>query len=47
MVSLVFSMQVAGLIIGPFVTAGLLASGMAHGLASQPALATIPALAVF
>jgi len=49
MVSLVFSMQAAGLIIGPLLAAGLLASGMAHDLVWRLLLGfgAIPALAVF
>jgi PHS family inorganic phosphate transporter-like MFS transporter len=49
MVSLVFSMQAAGLIVGPLLAAILLASGLSHGLVWRLLLAfgAIPALAVF
>jgi PHS family inorganic phosphate transporter-like MFS transporter len=49
MVSLVFAMQAAGLIVGPLLAAGLLWTGMSHGLTWRLLLAfgAIPALAVF
>ena len=49
MVSLVFAMQAAGLIVGPLLAAGLLASGMNHDLVWRLLLAfgAVPALAVF
>ncbi|WP_428487647.1 MFS transporter [Rhodopila sp.] len=49
MVSLVFAMQAAGLIVGPLLAAGLLASGLSHDLTWRLLLAfgAIPALAVF
>ena len=49
MVSLVFAMQAAGLIVGPLLAAGLLASGMSHDLIWRLLLAfgAIPAMAVF
>jgi MFS transporter, PHS family, inorganic phosphate transporter len=49
MVSLVFAMQAAGLIVGPLLAAVLLASGMGHGLVWRILLAAgaIPALAVY
>ncbi len=49
MVSLVFSMQAAGLIVGPLLAAGLLVSGLNHDLVWRLLLAfgAIPALAVF
>jgi len=49
MVSLVFAMQAAGLIVGPLLAAGLLASGISHDLTWRLLLAfgAIPALAVF
>ncbi|HQT75649.1 MAG: hypothetical protein B7Z80_05760 [Rhodospirillales bacterium 20-64-7] len=49
MVSLVFAMQAAGLIVGPLLAAGLLWSGMSHGLVWRLLLAfgAIPAMAVF
>ncbi|MGA7803667.1 MFS transporter, partial [Bradyrhizobium sp.] len=49
MVSLVFAMQAAGLIVGPLLAASLLASGLSHDLTWRLLLAfgAIPALAVF
>ena len=49
MVSLVFAMQAAGLIVGPLLAATLLASGLSHDLVWRLLLAfgAIPALAVF
>ncbi len=49
MVSLVFAMQAAGLIVGPLLAAALLASGLAHDLVWRLLLAfgAVPALAVF
>ncbi len=49
MVSLVFAMQAAGLIVGPLLAAGLLASGLSHDLTWRLLLAfgAIPALSVF
>ncbi len=49
MVSLVFAMQAAGLIVGPLLAAALLASGLSHDLTWRLLLAfgAIPALAVF
>ena len=49
MVSLVFAMQAAGLIIGPLLAAAFLASGLSHDLVWRLLLAAgaIPALAVF
>jgi len=49
MVSLVFAIQAAGLIVGPLLAAGLLASGISHDLTWRLLLAfgAIPALAVF
>jgi MFS family permease len=49
LVSLVFAMQAAGLIVGPLLAAGLLASGMGHDLVWRILLAAgaIPALAVY
>ncbi|HEX2939523.1 MAG TPA: MFS transporter [Rhodopila sp.] len=49
MVSLVFAMQAAGLIVGPLLAAGLLWSGLSHGLVWRLLLAfgAVPAMAVF
>jgi len=49
MVSLVFAMQAAGLIVGPLLAAGLLWSGLRHDLVWRLLLAfgAVPALAVF
>jgi MFS family permease len=49
MVSLVFAMQAAGLIVGPLFAAALLKSGMPHDLAWRLLLAfgAVPAMAVF
>jgi MFS family permease len=49
MVSLVFAMQGAGLVIGPAVAIGLLATGMSHDLAWRLmlGLGAIPAMSVF
>ncbi len=49
LVSLVFSMQAAGLIIGPLVAAGFLAAGLSHDLTWRIilALGAVPALSVF
>lgn len=49
MVSLVFAMQAAGLIVGPLLAAALLASGLSHDLVWRLLLAfgAVPALAVF
>jgi PHS family inorganic phosphate transporter-like MFS transporter len=49
LVSLVFAMQAAGLIVGPLLAATLLASGLSHDLTWRLLLAfgAIPALAVF
>jgi MFS family permease len=49
MVSLVFAMQAAGLIVGPLLAAALLASGVAHDIVWRVLLAfgAVPALAVF
>lgn len=49
MVSLVFAMQAAGLIVGPLLAAALLATGMSHNLIWRLLLAfgAVPALAVF
>ncbi len=49
MVSLVFAMQAAGLIVGPLLAAALLASGLSHDLTWRLLLAfgAIPAMAVF
>jgi MFS family permease len=49
MVTLVFTMQAAGLVIGPLLAAGLLASGLAHDITWRVLLAfgAVPALAVF
>jgi MFS family permease len=49
MVSLVFSMQAAGLIVGPLLASALLASGLDHNLVWRLLLAfgAVPALAVF
>jgi len=49
MVSLVFAMQAAGLIVGPLLAAALLASGLSHDLVWRLLLAfgAIPALSVF
>ena len=49
MVSLVFAMQAAGLIVGPLLAALLLVTGMAHDLVWRLLLAfgAVPALAVF
>ena len=49
MVSLVFAMQAAGLIVGPLLAAAFLASGLSHDLVWRLLLAfgAIPALAVF
>ena len=49
MVSLVFAMQAAGLIFGPLLASGLLATGLSHDLVWRLLLAfgAVPALAVF
>ncbi|HTX06944.1 MAG TPA: MFS transporter [Steroidobacteraceae bacterium] len=49
MVTLVFTMQAAGLIVGPLLAAGLLTSGLSHDLIWRILLAfgAIPALSVF
>jgi MFS transporter, PHS family, inorganic phosphate transporter len=49
MVSLVFAMQAAGLVVGPLLAAALLGSGLSHDLVWRLLLAfgAIPALAVF
>jgi MFS family permease len=49
MVSLVFAMQAAGLVFGPLLASGLLASGLSHDLVWRLLLAfgAVPALAVF
>jgi MFS family permease len=49
MVSLVFAMQAAGLVVGPLLAAALLASGLSHDLVWRLLLAfgAIPALSVF
>src|ERR1700678_436126 len=49
MVSLVFAMQAAGLVVGPLLAAAFLASGLSHDLVWRLLLAfgAIPALAVF
>jgi MFS transporter, PHS family, inorganic phosphate transporter len=49
LISLVFAMQAAGLIVGPALAAVLLASGLSHGITWRLLLAfgAVPALAVF
>lgn len=49
MVTLVFSMQAAGLIVGPLLAAGLLMTNLSHDMIWRLLLAVgaIPALAVF
>jgi MFS transporter, PHS family, inorganic phosphate transporter len=49
MVSLVFAMQGAGLVIGPLIAIGLLATGLSHDLARRImlGLGAVPALSVF
>ncbi|HUN39774.1 MAG TPA: hypothetical protein VMU81_05750 [Acetobacteraceae bacterium] len=48
LISLVFAMQAAGLVIGPALAALLLATGLSHGLVWRLLLAfgAVPALAV-